>query len=73
MVVRETLAEVGLVFAREPARSAQAYADGFDLRGWVDGESGRFRHWPLGRAWIGPIDQVVLPLSRQGGEPPSSA
>jgi hypothetical protein len=48
----ETLVRVGITFTRERAYAMQAYADGFVLRAWEHGESGQFRHWPLGRGWI---------------------
>jgi hypothetical protein len=53
MAASETLVQVVLVFAGGRSWSVQAYADGFELRAWEDGESGQFRHWPLGRGWIG--------------------
>jgi hypothetical protein len=50
--VTEPLVEVGLVFSQGLEYRVQAYADGFEMRGWVDGESGQFRHWPLGVGWV---------------------
>jgi hypothetical protein len=52
-VVTEPLVAVELVFSPGLEYRVQAYADGFELRGWVDGESGQFRHWPLGVGWVG--------------------
>jgi hypothetical protein len=60
MAVSETLVEVALVFSRDRAWALQAYSDGFDLNGWIDGESGHFRHWPLGSAWIATTDANAL-------------
>jgi len=60
MTVSETLVEVALVFSRDRAWALQAYSDGFDLNGWIDGESGHFRHWPLGSAWIATTDANAL-------------
>jgi hypothetical protein len=51
-VVSEPLVDVELVFSPGLEYRVQGYADGFELRGWVDGESGQFRHWPLGVGWV---------------------
>ena len=50
--VTEPLVEVELAFSPELEYRVQAHADGFELRGWVDGESGQFRHWLLGVGWV---------------------
>ncbi len=67
MVVVESLVEVELVFERRVEYRLQPYADGFALSGWVDGESGQFRHWPLGVGWIGTTgDNEVRDVSAHG-------
>jgi len=67
MVLAESLVEVKLVFERRVEFRLQPYADGFALSGWVDGESGQFRHWPLGVGWIGTTgDNEVRDVSVNG-------
>jgi hypothetical protein len=67
MVVTESLVEVELVFERRVDYRLQPYTDGFVLSGWVDGESGQFRHWPLGVGWIGTTgDNEVRDVSANG-------
>jgi len=66
-VVAESLVEVELVFQRRREYRLEPYADGFALSGWVDGESGQFRHWPLGVGWIGTTgDNEVRTVSANG-------
>jgi len=63
----ESLVEVELVFQRGREYRLEPFADGFALSGWVDGESGQFRHWPLGVGWVGTTgDNEVRSVSANG-------
>jgi hypothetical protein len=67
VVGSEPLVEVELAFERGREYRLRPYADGFELSGWADGESGQFRHWPLGVGWIGTTgDNEVRGVSTHG-------